>query len=139
MASRRGFTLIELLVFLAMAAGFAFGLAVGARHGKLAALACAGVGLGAVPFALLLLGAALDLAARRRPPRPRCFAGRCDYDAYLWIDVKHAGATGWRCACGDLYLEHGDRFLRVIKDDIALAYMVKDAKGRWRPEPRRAA
>jgi hypothetical protein len=143
MGTRRGLTLLELLGCMAMIAGFTAGLALGARHGKVPALLCAGFGLAAAPLVLMLLGTALDLffrlQERRRPPRPVCFAGPCDFERYTWTEVDELHGIGWRCACGDRYVERDDRFLRVVADDVALAYMVKDAKGRWHPESRRAA
>ncbi len=44
----------------------------------------------------------------------------------------------WRCACGDAYVARDDRFLRLVRDDVELAYMRRVGR-RWTLErPSRA-
>lgn len=134
---RRGFTLIELIFFLwllaCMVGGATWG---GARSAWLVVPGVLGGVLVAIALPVAVLWPLDRFLRWRYPARPRCFAGRCGPDDYR--HDHRAGVDAWRCACGDEYVLADDRFLRLLRGEVRLAYMRRDPRGRWVADARAA-
>lgn len=141
MRKRRGFALIELLLVAAVAGllgGLLGGRMQGDRFSVLCASICFALGLLGIEALAVTIGAIVDLVHRWRPPLPPCHEGRCDHWDY-GMSLEEPDPDVLQCRCGHRYRRRGERFVRVLSAEVELAYMTRDARGRWRPEPRRWA
>jgi hypothetical protein len=143
MRRRRGCTLVELLYIVGILGGVATSATLALLGATLSDVLLGGLlGFVALPLGLpallfvMLTPSLLRSWWRDRwwPPRPPCFAGRCRADEYECTSRK---PSRFRCRCGHRYVQRDDRFLRVIGGEIQLAYMIRDQRGRWVPEPKR--
>ena len=127
-------SMIELgTVILCLVCATVAGLSGYRAWGVIGAIASTAVGFLFPAGVIVLLkwfGAALQ---SRRPPRPVCQNGTCQWDDYEAVDCCGDNIV-FVCKCGLKYISIGNRFLRLLDSDLRSPYMVRDEHGKWRED-----